>query len=198
MKNMPAVNEQPIESRIYEIRGQKVMLDFDLAELYGVETKRLNEAVKRNIKRFPADFMFRLEHSELDNLMSQIATSSWGGRRKLPYAFTEQGVAMLSGLLNSDVAIEMNIVIMRTFVYVRQAVVNVRPLSKVAELEKQLQDLKGYIEETFSDYNDINEDTRVQLELINRSLAELQVNKALAEKPRRPIGFVQQKGRRPD
>lgn len=88
---------QIIQSKIYEIRGQRVMLDFDLAELYHVETRRLNEAVKRNIKRFPGDFMFQLNGDEWKNLISQIATSSWGGTRKLPYAFTE-GLAMLSGI----------------------------------------------------------------------------------------------------
>src|ERR1035438_3629090 len=96
------VAEQKILNRIYAIRGQRVMLDKDLAEMYGVETKRLNEQVKRNIKRFPKDFMFALTQKELDNLKSQNATSSWGGSRKLPNAFTEQGVAMLSSVLNSD------------------------------------------------------------------------------------------------
>ena len=96
------------------------MLDFDLAEMYQVQTGRLNEAVKRNSKRFPLDFMFQLTIEEWQNLMSQIATSSWGGTRKLPYAFTEQGVAILSGLLNSDIAIETNICIMRAFVVLRQ------------------------------------------------------------------------------
>ena len=98
-----------VQNLIYEIRGKKVMLDFDLAKLYHVETKVLNQAVKRNIKRFPSDFMFRLDSVEFANLKSQIVTSSWGGSRKLPNAFTEQGVAMLSGLLNSDVAIAANI-----------------------------------------------------------------------------------------
>lgn len=113
---------QLIERRIYLIRGQKVMLDFDLAELYGVLTKRLNERVSRNKKRFPDDFMFRLTKVEAENLRSQIATSSsgYGGRRYLPYAFTEQGVAMLSSVLNSEQAIEVNIAIMRAFVRLRQ------------------------------------------------------------------------------
>jgi hypothetical protein len=102
-----------IESKIYTIRGQKVMLDRDLAELYGVETKVLNQTVKRNTKRFPSDFIFQLTENEWDCLRSQIVTSNRGGRRYFPYAFREQGVAMLSGLLNSDVAIEMNIAIMR-------------------------------------------------------------------------------------
>ena len=109
-----------VQNLIYEIRGKKVMLDFDLARLYQVETKVLNQAVKRNIRRFPDDFMFQLDYKEFTNLKSQIVTSSWGGTRKLPYVFTEQGVAMLSGLLNSDVAISANIAIMLAFVPVRE------------------------------------------------------------------------------
>jgi hypothetical protein len=96
---------QVIQSKIYEIRGCRVMLDFDLAELYQVETRVLNQAVNRNSKRFPPDFMFQLTETEFKNLISQFVTSSWGGRRKLPLAFTEQGLAMLSGILNSDIAI---------------------------------------------------------------------------------------------
>ena len=111
-----------IQQKIFVIRGEQVMLDYDLAGLYGIETRILNQAVKRNIKRFPPDFMFQLTKEEWDNLKSQIVISSWGGTRKLPYAFTEQGVAMLSGVLNSDIAIEMNIAIMRTFVAVRRLV----------------------------------------------------------------------------
>lgn len=102
------------------IRGQQVMLDNDLATLYGVETRRLNEQVKRNIERFPDDFMFQLRKDELDNLMSQNATSSWGGIRKLPYAFTEQGIAMLSSVLKSKTAVEVNIRIMRAFIAMRR------------------------------------------------------------------------------
>ena len=116
--------ENKVESLIRVIRGQQVMLDRDLAELYGVETKRLNEQVKRNIERFPEDFMFQLTSNEFDNLKSQIAISSWGGVRKLPYAFTEQGVAMLSGVLKSSTAVEANIRIMRAFVSMRHFMVN--------------------------------------------------------------------------
>ena len=116
--------ENKVESLIRVIRGQQVMLDRDLAELYGVETKRLNEQVKRNIERFPEDFMFQLTSNEFDNLKSQFATSSWGGVRKLPYAFTEQGVAMLSGVLKSSTAVEANIRIMRAFVSMRHFMVN--------------------------------------------------------------------------
>ena len=116
--------ENNVESLIRVIRGQQVMLDRDLAELYGVETRGLNEQVKRNIERFPEDFMFQLTSNEFDNLKSQIAISSWGGVRKLPYAFTEQGVAMLSGVLKSSTAVEANIRIMRAFVSMRHFMVN--------------------------------------------------------------------------
>jgi len=179
-----------IQSKIYEIRGQQVMID--LAGLYQVEVKRLNESVKRNLKRFPEDFMFQLTAEEWQNLKSQFATSSWGGTRKLPYAFTELGVSMLSSILNSELAIEVNINIMRAFVAVRRFIAN-PPVDRVSELQNELKELKSYIEEVFTDYNDINEDTRMQLELINRTLAELQAQKSLADSPRNPIGFVKPK-----
>ena len=118
------------------------MLDRDLSEMYGVETRHLNEQVKRNMKRFPQDFMFQLTSEEFENLKSQFATSRWGGTRKSPYVFTELGVAMLS------------------------------------------------IEDVFTDYNDINEDTRMQIELINQSLAELHTDKKRIDKPRNRIGFI--------
>ena len=179
-----------IQSKIYEIRGQQVMIDKDLAGLYQVEVKRLNESVKRNLKRFPEDFMFQLTTEEWLNLKSQFATSSWGGTRKLPYAFTE--FSMLSSILNSELAIEVNINIMRAFVAVRRFITN-PPVDRVSELQNELKELKSYIEEVFTDYNDINEDTRVQLELINRTLAELQAQKRLADSPRNPIGFIKPK-----
>ena len=179
---------QLIQSKIYEIRGQKVMLDFDLAEMYEVETRVLNQAVKRNIRRFPDDFMFQLTVNEWDNLKSQFVISRWGGTRKLPFAFTEGGLAMLSGVLNSDIAIQVNINIMRAFVAIRQLIAN-PPVDRVGELEKQMKELKDYIEDVFADYNDINDDTRMQLELINQTLAELQSRKKIEEKPRNPIGF---------
>jgi hypothetical protein len=114
------VPDELIMNKIYLIRGQKVKLDNDLAELYAVETRRLNEQVKRNIERFPDDFMFQLESGEFENLKSQIATSRWGGRRKLPFAFTEHGVLMLSSVLNSERAIKVNIQIMRIYTRLRQ------------------------------------------------------------------------------
>jgi len=164
------------------------MLDFDLAEMYEVETRVLNQAVKRNIRRFPDDFMFQLTVNEWDNLKSQFVISRWGGTRKLPFAFTEGGLAMLSGVLNSDIAIQVNINIMRAFVAIRQLIAN-PPVDRVGELEKQMKELKDYMEEVFADYNDINDDTRMQLELINQTLAELQSRKKIEEKPRNPIGF---------
>ena len=178
-----------IQNRIFEIRSCKVMLDFHLAEMYQVETRVLNQAVKRNIKRFPEDFMFQLTGKEFSNLMSQIVTSSWGGTRKLPYVFTEQGVAMLSGLLNSDVAIVANIRIMRAFVAVRQLILN-PPVNEIKELQHKFKKFQEYIEDVFADYNDINEDTRLQLELINETLAELQVKNKELCKPRNPIGYT--------
>ena len=181
-----------IQSKIYTIRNQKVMLDFDLAELYKVETKNLNLSVKRNIRRFPIDFMFQLNSEEWSVLRLQIETSKQGGRRYLSYAFTEQGVAMLSGLLNSDIAIEMNIAIMRTFSAMRQLIIQ-SPYNKTVELQSEMKELKAYLNEVFTDYNDINEDTRMQIELINQTLAELQADKRIVDKPRKKIGFITEK-----
>ena len=186
---------QLIQSKIYEIRGHKVMIDRDLAELYQVTPGNLNKSVQRNIKRFPSDFMFQLTKEEFDqlktNLIFQNGISNWGGTRKLPYAFTEQGLAMLSGISNSDTAIQVNINIMRAFVAMRRLISN-PPVDKNAELREEMKKLKDYMEEIFADQNDINEDTRIQLELINQTLAELQVHQKLSDKPRRPIGFIRQ------
>lgn len=142
--------EQKILNKIYIIRGQKVMLDEELAEMYGVETRRLNEQVKRNHKRFPKDFMFSLTAKEYENLKSQNATSNWGGRRKLPTAFTEQGVAMLSGILNSDIAIEVNIRIIRVFTKLREyALTHKDILLQLGKLEKQVKGNSKDIENIF-------------------------------------------------
>jgi hypothetical protein len=134
--------------------------------------------------------MFQLTENECESLRSQIVTSkkSRGGVRYFPYAFTEQGVAMLSGLLNSDVAIEMNIAIMRAFVATRQLITH-PPIEKMTELQQEVRELRLYMKEVFADQNDINEDTRMQLELINQSLAELQADKRLPREPRQRIGF---------
>ena len=189
------VDLQRIQSKIYEIRGHKVMINRDLAELYQVTTGNLNKSVQRNIKRFPSDFMFQLTKEEFDqlktNLIFQNGISNWGGTRKLPYAFTEQGPAMLSGISNSDTAIQVNINIMRAFVAMRRLISN-PPVDKNAELREEMKKLKDYMEEIFADQNDINEDTRIQLELIDQTLAELQVHQKLSDKPRRPIGFIRQ------
>jgi hypothetical protein len=119
-----------LERRIYRLRGSNVMLSADLAELYGVEPKVLVQAVKRNSSRFPRDFMFQLSASEFSNLKSQIVTSSWGGARRPPYAFTEQGVAMLSSVLRSDRAVQVNIEIMRAFVRLRQMLASHEDLAR--------------------------------------------------------------------
>jgi ORF6N domain len=125
---------------IYLVRGEKVLMDEDLAQLYGVQTRVLNQAVRRHLDRFPEDFMFRLTGEEFANLKSQSVTSSWGGRRKLPLAFTEEGVAMLSSVLNSDRAVQVNILIMRAFVRLRRVLAaNEALVRKLDELEGQLQ-----------------------------------------------------------
>jgi hypothetical protein len=187
---------QIVESKIHEIRGHKVMLDFQLAEMYQVETRILNQAVKRNAKRFPEDFMFQLTTEEW-NMLSQFVMTYPTKRPKtaLPFAFTEQGVAMLSGLLNSDVAIAVNISIMRAFVMVRQLMIN-PPGEKNYVQKHELTELKQYLEEIFTDYNDINEDTRLQLELINETLAEMQSKNTFSAKPRRKIGFFSEEQRK--
>ncbi|MBN2419648.1 MAG: ORF6N domain-containing protein [Deltaproteobacteria bacterium] len=127
-----------IQEKIAIIRGERVMLDYDLAALYGLETKQLKRAVRRNIERFPEDFMFKLTEVEFDDLRSQFGTSSWGGTRYMPMAFTEQGVAMLSSVLNSRRAIEVNILIMRAFVKIRQMVASHKDLvRKINEMENK-------------------------------------------------------------
>ena len=183
---------QIIQQKIYEIRGQRVILDYDLAELYQVTTGNLNKAVKRNIRRFPPDFMFQLSKEEFDelkkNLIFQFGISRWGGTRKLPHAFTEQGVAMLSGILNSSIAIDMNISIMRAFVAIRRMAASLPPTNTaadLAQLRQDFEDLKLDIEDLLANQNDINEDTRAQLELINQSLAALQYP------PRRGFFFLE-------
>ena len=183
-----------IQKKIYEIRGQKVMLDRDLATMYGVETRALNQAVKRNMERFPEDFMFQLTDEETADWKSQIVMSNSikMGLRRNPYAFTELGVAMLSSVLNSKAAIQVNMGIMRAFVAVRQ-IINLPSATQFVQLQNEVKELKDYLEEVFTDQNDINEDTRMQLELINQTLAELQAQRKLTEKPRNPIGFIKPK-----
>ena len=158
-----------IQSKIYEIRGRKVMLDFDLAEMYEVSTKSLNQSVKRNIDRFPSDFMFQLTNEEFVNLRSQIVTSSWGGIRYLPKAFTEYGVTMLAGVLKSKRATEVNIQIVRAFVMLRQYALG------YAELNHKLE---NFMIETNMQFNEIYQ-----------ALTELAEQKKALDRPHNPVGF---------
>ena len=167
-----------IQSKIHEIRGCKVILDFDFAEMYQVETKNLNLSVKRNMKRFPSDFMFQLSLEEWNSLRLQIATSKRGGRRYLPYAFTKQGVAMLSGLLNSDIAISVNINITRAFVAIRNNYV-----LQQSETSKE-------IEELWKAINDLSEDNQKEFDNIYLALFKLAAKQKTLNKPRNPIGFT--------
>jgi uncharacterized protein YoxC len=223
---------ESIQYRIHEIRGQKVMLDFDLAALYGIETRVLNQAVKRNIERFPEDFMFQLTKGELEILRSQmmitneesqivisnlpekqrdinwksqtvisnaeedvflksqigISKISKMGTRKLPYAFTENGVAMLSSVLRSPLAIQMNIGIMRVFTEIRRMAASLTLPDSSAELRREIQAVRDEMNEILADQNEINEDTRAQLDAISTALAELQDNRP--RQRRRSIGFI--------
>ena len=201
-------NIENIKNVIYEIRGQKVMLDRDLAFLYGIETKRLNEAVKRNISRFPDDFMFVLTEEEWlrlrsqfatsnqddDTLRSQFATTKRGGSRYKPFVFTEYGVAMLSSVLRSETAIQVNIKIMRAFISVRRAVEAMKTAElHYEQLSHKMDQLNNYIEEILHDQNDINEqqeqtnlEIAVQIEAINDALDQL---RGTQSQPRRRIGF---------
>ena len=208
-----------IQDHIYVIRGYRVMFDFDLAKLYEVETKVLNQAVKRNSKRFEGEeFMFQLSKgewisftksaratiseeandnsfSDSYNLRSQIVTSrfsnNWGGNRTQPYAFTEIGVAMLSSVLKSEVAIQANRKIMKAFVAFRH-LAELPLAATYLDLRKQIEGIRQEMNEILADQNDINESTRMQLDAISTALAELQA-KPSETKPRKPIGFIQTK-----
>ena len=179
-----------IQNKIYEIRGLRIMLDLDLAELYQVETRVLNQAVKRNIKRFPADFMFQLTPEEFSNLKSQFVTSSWGGTRKMPFAFTEQGLAMLSGLLNSDVAIKVNIAIMRTFVVLRKQLYDTKQITQELETVKtKLELLERNDEDNHEAINDLSEDMRREIDNIYMAIAALSAKPTEPHSPVKKIGF---------
>ncbi len=173
-KYTPGIPDELITNKIFVVRGKKVILDYDLAELYDVETRRLNEQVKRNLDRFPSDFMFQLKDEEFENLKSQYATSSWGGRRKLPYAFTEQGVSMISGVLHSKRAIKVNIQIMRVFTSMRKI------LETHTTILKKLDDLER---------KDIEHDKKILL--IFEYLKQLEQGKQgeLEHKSRKRVGF---------
>ena len=192
-----------IQQKIFEIRGQKVILDRDLAALYQVKTRVLNQTVKRNIDRFPEDFMFQLTKEELENWRSQFVISNdidemssqfvmsnsiKMGVRRLPYAFTEHGDVMLASLLRSETAVTMSVQITRAFVAMRQTIAALATTAtKVELLNEKVERLNMYIEEVLHDQNDINEEVSMQLELINQSLAELQAKPK--DSPRRRIGF---------
>ena len=170
-----AVPDEMIINKIYFVRGKKVMLDKDLAELYNVTTFNLNKAVKRNIRRFPNDFMFQLSEEEYKNLIFQNGISSWGGLRKMPYAFTEEGVAMLSGVLHSDIAIDVNIRIIRIFTKLREMLLTHKDiLLKLEQLERQVIQNSGDIQTVFAALK----------ELLNPNPPE--------QTDRRRIGFRQQ------
>lgn len=162
---------QIIQNKIFEIRGMRVMLDFDLAELYQVETKNLKRAVKRNIERFPDDFMFELTADEWEILRRNFGTSSWGGTRYMPFAFTEQGIAQLSSVLNSPLAIQVNISIIRAFVTLRKYALG------YAELNQKL--------ETFM------LETNMQFNEIYQALTELASTREQDDKPRKRVGYIQ-------
>ncbi len=222
-----------IQNKIFAFRNQKVMLDRDLAQLYGVETKKLNQAVKRNIERFPEDFMFQLTDEECSRSQfvtlnevpcnavpsgvecsrsqivtlnkvpcngvspceecsrSQFVTLNKGRGSNIkyaPYAFTELGIAMLSSVLTSQTAIEVNMRIMRAFVAVRQFLA-IPPAERLTMLEYEVKRLAATIDDTFADYNNFSEDTRTQLGILSKSLTELQEAKNNTQKPN-PIGYI--------
>lgn len=190
---------QPIQSKIYEIRGQRVMLDFDLAELYQVETRTLKQAVRRNIERFPSDFMFEITESEYNylknSMTSQIVISNErGGRRYMPFAFTEQGVAMLSSVLRSGTAIQVNIAIMRAFVAMRNYITTTTQITaELAEIRTKLALLERADADNAEAVSDLSEDMRKELDNIYQAIAALSIKLPEAKKPRNPVGFHKNK-----
>jgi hypothetical protein len=198
------VDLQLIQSKIYEIRGHKVMIDRDLAELYQVTTGNLNKSVQRNIKRFPSDFMFQLTKEEANNLYSsgvfQTGIPQYNFSAYAPFAFTEQGVAMLSSVLRSSIAVKVNINIMRAFVSVRQFVLTNESNTKEIEYlkhrieELEHQGVKAFAmierlgEETLETINDLSEDNRKEFDNVYLALSQL-ADKKKQPKPRNPIGF---------
>lgn len=184
---------QVIQNKIYEIRGQRVMLDRDLAELYQVTTGALNQAVKRNVARFPSDFMFQLTDAETENWKSQIVitNSIKMGLRHNPYAFTEQGVSMLSAVLKSSVAIQTSITIMRAFVAMRNHILQSTQVSaELLELRSRLQLVEHDCRENLEAVNDLSEDMRKDIDAIYEAIGALSVKLPEARKLRKPIGFV--------
>ena len=194
MDNETNLKTLETEVLICELRGRKVILDYQLANLYGVETKNLKRAVKANMNRFPEDFMFELTKEEFDILRCRNFTSKGrGGTRYMPYAFTQEGVAMLSGLLRSDVAVQANIFIMRAFVKMRTTLAFAERVSMdLEQLKHQVSELNHYLEDVMRDQNDINEETSMQLQLINESLAEMRVKENTPATQSKKIGFKTQ------
>lgn len=185
---------QIIQNKIYEIRGQRVMLDSDLAELYQVETKALKQAVRRNIERFPEDFMFEISNEEFnslkDSLRSQFVTSNRGGIRYMPFAFTEMGVAMLSSVLRSETAIQANIAIMRAFVAMRNYFAQTAVVStELAEMRSRLLLVERDCRENLEAMNDLSEDVRRDFDTVFEAIGALSVKIPKANVPRKPIGF---------
>jgi hypothetical protein len=180
-----------VQNLIHEIRGKKVMLDFDLARLYQVETRVLNQSVKRNLKRFPPDFMFQLTTDEWDNISSQFVMTSNRPRSAVPFAFTEQGVAMLSGLLHSDVAIAANIAIMRAFVQVREYLLAASTVSsELKELRAKVDLLAMQQEEDLGALNDLSEYVRQDIDNLYLAIADLSSKiEVKKNEPRPRIGF---------
>jgi hypothetical protein len=172
---------EAITQRIVVLREQKVLIDSDLAALYGVETRRLNEQVRRNRARFPEDFIFELTAEEFTNLKSQFATSSWGGRRKLPMAFTEHGAIMAATVLNTSRAVEVSVYVVRAFVRLRELV------SSHRELAKRLDELEDKTEALAMSHDTFSRNTRNQLKQVFDALRELMTP---PEPTKRPIGFV--------
>lgn len=187
------VGNDPHNPLIVDVRGLPVILDYELAKLYKVETKNLKRAVKSNMNRFPEDFMFELTKEEFDSLRCKNFTSKGrGGTRYMPYAFTQEGVAMLSGLLRSEVAVNANIHIMRAFVTMRNSLSSMERMSSDLEsLKHRITNLNNYVETILNDQNDINEDTARQLQRIQESLADLHARNAEVEEfdKRKKIGF---------
>ncbi len=183
-----------IQNKIYEIRGQRVMLDFDLAQIYQVETKVLKQAVRRNIGRFPQDFMFEITNEEYNllkiSLRSQFVTSNKGGIRYMPFAFTEMGVSMLSSVLRSEIAIQANIAIMRAFVAMRNYITTTTTVTaELSEIRAKLALLERHDEDNAEAINDLSEDVRKELDNIYEAIAALSVKIPKADRPRRQIGY---------
>ena len=205
MENKIVISNNIIQDLIYDIRGMKVMLDYDLASIYGVETRTLNQAVKRNIDRFPEDFMFRLSSSEwelltrnllIDNMPSQFVIASIDRRNKSspPYAFTEHGAVMLASVLRSPSAIQMSVAVTRAFIAMRQAISAMLSYDlKIEQLSHKVDRLNAYVDEIMHDQNDINNqqelinsELAVHIETINEALEQLMEKK---DAPSNPIGF---------